>query len=105
MLTSYSQCKTCLPDMPLLATGPPQFLGSSSLVLPKEPFHFSKCFSLTLSSFATASYLQPKRIENARILVANTAMDTDKVKIYGARVRTDSMNKVCLRVTEEQSKP
>jgi hypothetical protein len=38
---------------------------------------------------------QPKRIENARILVANTAMDTDKVKIYGARVRTDSMAKVC----------
>ncbi len=29
---------------------------------------------------------QPKRIENARILVANTPMDTDKIKIYGARV-------------------
>ncbi|CAN6811968.1 unnamed protein product [Brassica oleracea] len=37
---------------------------------------------------------QPKRIENAKILVANTAMDTDKVKIYGARVRVDSMTKV-----------
>ena len=37
---------------------------------------------------------QPKRIENAVILVANTAMDTDKVKIYGARVRVDSMQKV-----------
>ncbi|KMT15525.1 hypothetical protein BVRB_3g058770 [Beta vulgaris subsp. vulgaris] len=37
---------------------------------------------------------QPKRIENANILVANTAMDTDKVKIYGARVRVDSMAKV-----------
>lgn len=37
---------------------------------------------------------QPKRIENANILVANTAMDTDKVKIYGARVRVDSMSKV-----------
>ncbi|TXG49849.1 hypothetical protein EZV62_025724 [Acer yangbiense] len=36
---------------------------------------------------------QPKRIENAKILVANTAMDTDKVKIYGARVRVDSMSK------------
>ncbi|KAE9457200.1 hypothetical protein C3L33_10891, partial [Rhododendron williamsianum] len=36
---------------------------------------------------------QPKRIENAKILVANTAMDTDKVKIYGARVRVDSMNR------------
>ena len=37
---------------------------------------------------------QPKRIENAKILVANTAMDTDKIKIYGARVRVDSMTKV-----------
>jgi T-complex protein 1 subunit beta len=37
---------------------------------------------------------QPKRIENAVILVANTSMDTDKVKIYGARVRVDSMQKV-----------
>lgn len=38
--------------------------------------------------------MQPKRIENAKILVANTAMDTDKIKIYGARVRVDSMSKV-----------
>lgn len=37
---------------------------------------------------------QPKRIENAKILVANTPMDTDKIKIYGSRVRVDSMNKV-----------
>jgi T-complex protein 1 subunit beta len=37
---------------------------------------------------------QPKRVEDAKILVANTAMDTDKVKIYGARVRVDSMAKV-----------
>ncbi|XP_022770062.1 T-complex protein 1 subunit beta-like [Durio zibethinus] len=37
---------------------------------------------------------QSKRIENAKILVANTAMDTDKVKIYGARVRVDLMSKV-----------
>jgi len=36
----------------------------------------------------------PKRVENAKILIANTSMDTDKVKIYGARVRTDSMAKV-----------
>lgn len=37
---------------------------------------------------------QPKRMENVKILVANTAMDTDKIKIYGARVRVDSMQKV-----------
>lgn len=37
---------------------------------------------------------QPKRLEKVNILVANTAMDTDKIKIYGARVRVDSMAKV-----------
>lgn len=31
---------------------------------------------------------QPRRIENAKILIANTPMDTDKIKIYGSRVRT-----------------
>ena len=36
----------------------------------------------------------PKRIENAVIMVANTAMDTDKVKIYGSRVKVDSLAKV-----------
>ena len=29
-----------------------------------------------------------------KILIANTGMDTDKIKIYGARVRVDSMTKV-----------
>lgn len=33
---------------------------------------------------------QPKRIENAKILLANTAMDNDKVKIYSAKVQVDS---------------
>mmetsp|Transcript_6021 Transcript_6021/g.20590 ORF Transcript_6021/g.20590 Transcript_6021/m.20590 type:complete len:574 (+) Transcript_6021:395-2116(+) len=37
---------------------------------------------------------QPKRLENAKIMIANTAMDSDKIKIYGARVRADSMSKV-----------
>lgn len=37
---------------------------------------------------------QPKRIEGAKILLANTSMDTDKIKIYGSRVRVDSLNKV-----------
>mmetsp|Transcript_54698 Transcript_54698/g.70340 ORF Transcript_54698/g.70340 Transcript_54698/m.70340 type:complete len:507 (-) Transcript_54698:134-1654(-) len=37
---------------------------------------------------------QPKRIENATIMLANTAMDTDKIKIYGSRVRVDSLAKV-----------
>jgi len=37
---------------------------------------------------------QPKRIQNAKILVANTAMDTDKIKIYGASVQVDSVLKM-----------
>lgn len=35
-----------------------------------------------------------KRIENAKILVANTPMDYDKIKIYGTKVKVDSMEKV-----------
>jgi len=34
---------------------------------------------------------QPKRLENVSILVANTAMDTDKIKIHGAKVRVNSI--------------
>jgi T-complex protein 1 subunit beta len=37
---------------------------------------------------------QPQRIENAKILIANTPMDTDKVKVFGSRVRVDSVAKV-----------
>lgn len=37
---------------------------------------------------------QPTRVEQARILVANTPMDTDKIKIYGARVKVESLSKV-----------
>eukprot|EP00216_Chloropicon_sp_CCMP2111_P000922 CAMPEP_0198243040 /NCGR_PEP_ID=MMETSP1446-20131203/23767_1 /TAXON_ID=1461542 ORGANISM="Unidentified sp, Strain CCMP2111" /NCGR_SAMPLE_ID=MMETSP1446 /ASSEMBLY_ACC=CAM_ASM_001112 /LENGTH=533 /DNA_ID=CAMNT_0043926745 /DNA_START=27 /DNA_END=1628 /DNA_ORIENTATION=- len=47
---------------------------------------------------------QPKRIENAKILVANTPMDTDKIKIYGARVRTDGMDKVVAIEQAEKDK-
>lgn len=33
----------------------------------------------------------PKTKENCKILIANTPMDTDKIKIYGARVQTESL--------------
>jgi len=36
----------------------------------------------------------PKRKENPKILIANTPMDHDKVKIFGSKVRVDSMMKV-----------
>jgi len=37
---------------------------------------------------------QPKRLEKARILVANTALDTDKIKIHGAKVKVGSVQAV-----------
>ena len=36
----------------------------------------------------------PKEISNARVLVANTPMDSDKIKILGSRVRVDSHTKL-----------
>lgn len=47
---------------------------------------------------------QPKRLEKARILLANTAMDTDKVKIFGSKVRVDSMAKVAEIEAAEKDK-
>eukprot|EP00038_Savillea_parva_P007167 m.168284 g.168284 ORF g.168284 m.168284 type:complete len:528 (+) comp12937_c0_seq1:39-1622(+) len=37
---------------------------------------------------------QPTRIENARVMIANTSMDTDKIKVFGSRVRAESTGKV-----------
>merc|ERR1719160_1557175 len=36
----------------------------------------------------------PKKLENCKIMVANCQMDTDKIKIYGARVKVDSFEAV-----------
>lgn len=47
---------------------------------------------------------QPKRVHNARILIANTPMDTDKIKMYGARVRTDSVSRVAEIEEAEQQR-
>jgi T-complex protein 1 subunit beta len=33
-------------------------------------------------------------MENCKIMTANTAMDYDKIKIYGTKVKVDSMDKV-----------
>lgn len=46
---------------------------------------------------------QPKRIENAKILIANTPMDTDKIKVFGSHVKVDSMAKIAeLEVAEKE---
>ncbi|KAJ3204077.1 T-complex protein 1 subunit beta [Entophlyctis luteolus] len=47
---------------------------------------------------------QPKRIENAKILIANTPMDTDKIKIFGARVRVDATGKLAELERAEKDK-
>lgn len=36
----------------------------------------------------------PKIKENAKVMVCNTPMDHDKIKIFGSKVRVDSMMKV-----------
>ncbi|XP_046346306.1 T-complex protein 1 subunit beta-like [Haliotis rufescens] len=46
---------------------------------------------------------QPKRIEKAKILIANTPMDTDKIKVFGTRVRVDAVSKVAdLEIAEKE---
>merc|ERR1719295_1686076 len=46
---------------------------------------------------------QPKRVENAKILIANTPMDADKIKVFGSRVRVDGVAKVAeLELAEKE---
>lgn len=46
---------------------------------------------------------QPKRLENPKILIANTPMDTDKIKIFGSRINVDSAAELAkLEETERQ---
>merc|ERR1712158_267274 len=46
---------------------------------------------------------QPKRIENAKILIGNTPMDTDKIKVFGSRVKVDAISKVAdLELAEKE---
>lgn len=46
----------------------------------------------------------PKRVENARILIANTSMDTDKIKIFGARMKVDGTGKLAELERAEREK-
>jgi len=34
----------------------------------------------------------PKKMENCKILLANTPMDCDRIKMYGAKVKVDSID-------------
>jgi len=46
---------------------------------------------------------QPKRIEKCKILVANTSMDADKIKVFGSKVKVDAISKVAeLELAEKE---
>merc|ERR1719353_917636 len=45
-----------------------------------------------------------KRMTGCKIMVANTPMDTDKVKIYGSKVKVDSVSKVAEIEAAEKKK-
>ncbi|SCU86553.1 LAME_0D06656g1_1 [Lachancea meyersii CBS 8951] len=47
---------------------------------------------------------QPKRVENAKILIANTSLDTDKVKVFGAKFKVDSTSKLAQLEKAEKTK-
>ena len=47
---------------------------------------------------------QPKRIENARILIANTSLDSDKIKIYGAKIKVSALSKLAKIEIAEQKR-
>jgi len=46
----------------------------------------------------------PKVLENCKICVANCQMDTDKIKIYGARVKVDSLEAIAEIESAEKEK-
>lgn len=46
----------------------------------------------------------PKKLENPKIMVANTPMDYDKIKIYGTKVKVESFDKVAEIEAAEKSK-
>merc|ERR1719412_920325 len=46
---------------------------------------------------------QPQRVENARILIANTPMDTDKIKVFGSRVKVENVSQIAeLELAEKE---
>jgi T-complex protein 1 subunit beta len=47
---------------------------------------------------------QPKKIENAKILIANTQMDADKIKIHGIKIRVKTLSKLAEIEVGEQKK-
>ncbi|KAJ3831528.1 putative chaperonin containing TCP1 subunit 2 variant 1 [Lentinula raphanica] len=46
----------------------------------------------------------PRRLENAKIMIANTSMDTDKIKIFGAQVKVNGTGKLAELERAEREK-
>ncbi|KAG7278588.1 hypothetical protein CRUP_013330 [Coryphaenoides rupestris] len=78
----------------------------SSKLLTHHKEHFSRLAVdavLRLRGSGNLDAIHPKRLENVKILIANTGMDTDKIKIFGSRVRVDSTAKVAeIELAEKQ---
>ena len=77
----------------------PSYLAASLLLVSMDNSPTFPLFALyfaiaTISHFSLSGFLlekkvgvnQPKRLEDARILIANTAMDTDKIKVCVSEV-------------------
>uniref|UniRef100_A0A1B0FGM9 T-complex protein 1 subunit beta n=1 Tax=Glossina morsitans morsitans TaxID=37546 RepID=A0A1B0FGM9_GLOMM len=46
---------------------------------------------------------QPQRVQKAKILIANTPMDTDKIKVFGSSIKVDSLAKIAdLELAEKE---
>lgn len=78
-----------------------------------EAIHtIKKCGASLRSSFLADGLIleqrpgvgQPQRIENARILIANTQMDSDKIKIFGSKVSVQSSSQVAEIETAERNR-
>lgn len=46
----------------------------------------------------------PRVVENAQVLIANTPMDTDKVKVFGCRVRAECVSDIAALELAEKEK-
>ena len=63
-------------------------------------------FNISFSGFLLnkkVGMYQPQRIENAKILIANTPMDTDKIKVFGSRVKVENVSQIAeLELAEKE---
>ncbi|EOD34861.1 hypothetical protein EMIHUDRAFT_455478 [Emiliania huxleyi CCMP1516] len=71
----------------------------SSKVLSQDKEHFA-----AIAVDAKIGVGCPKRMRDCKVMIANSPMDTDKVKIYGSKVKVDSVSKVAEIEAAEKKK-